>query len=196
MLVIHENRGLTDHFKALPTRFAADGYSALALDLLSEEGGTKSMDEGAAQAALGAAPQERFTADMKAALDELAKRAPGQKLAIIGFCFGGGQVWQLLQTGETRLAAAAPFYGPAPDAPDFSKSRQAAVLAIYGELDARVNGSRPAAEAALKQAGNTHEIRTFAGADHAFFNDTGQRYNKDAAAQAYDALLAWFAKHL
>jgi carboxymethylenebutenolidase len=196
VLIIHENRGLTDHFKALPTRFAADGYSALALDLLSDEGGTKSMDEGAAQAALGAAPQERFTADMKAALDELEKRAADQKLAIIGFCFGGGQVWQLLQVGETRLAAAAPFYGPAPDAADFSKSKQAAVLAVYGELDARVNGSRPAAEAALKTAGNTHEIKTFPGADHAFFNDTGQRYNKDAATQAYTDVLAWFAKHL
>lgn len=196
LLIIHENRGLTDHFKALPTRFAAEGYSALSLDLLSEEGGTKSMDEGAAQAALGAAPQERFTADMKAALGELEKRAPGQKLAIIGFCFGGGQVWQLLQAGEPRLAAAAPFYGPAPDGADFSKSKQAAVLAVYGELDSRVNGSRPAAEAALKQAGNPHEIKTHPGADHAFFNDTGPRYNKDAATQAFTDVLAWFEKHL
>jgi carboxymethylenebutenolidase len=94
------------------------------------------------------------------------------------------------------LAAAAPFYGPAPAAPDFSKSKQAAVLAIYGERDGRVNGSRPAAEAALQKAGNPHEIRTFAGADHAFFNDTGPRYNKDAATAAYDALLAWFGKYL
>ena len=154
------------------------------------------MDEGAAQAALSAAPQERLTADMKAALDELEKRAPDQKLAVIGFCFGGGQVWQLLQSGETRLAAAAPFYGPAPDGADFSKSKQAAVFAVYGELDSRVNGSRPAAEAALEAAGNTHEIKTYPGADHAFFNDTGQRYNKNAATQAFTDVLAWFGKHL
>ncbi|MEY2477030.1 MAG: carboxymethylenebutenolidase [Actinomycetota bacterium] len=195
-LVIHENRGLTDHIKSIPPRLAADGYSALAVDLLSEEGGTKAIgDEGKAQAALSAASQERLTADMKAALDELAKRAPGQKLAAIGFCYGGGQVWQLLQAGEPRLAAAVPFYGPAPDAPDFSRSK-AAVLGVYAELDNRVNGSRDAADAALQQAGVEYQIRTFAGADHAFFNDTGPRYNEKAATEAYDALLAWFGIHL
>jgi carboxymethylenebutenolidase len=39
LLVIHENRGLTDHIRTVASRFAAVGYSALALDLLSEEGG-------------------------------------------------------------------------------------------------------------------------------------------------------------
>jgi carboxymethylenebutenolidase len=105
-------------------------------------------------------------------------------------------VWQLLQAGEPRLSAAVPFYGPAPDAPDFSRSKQAAVLAIYGALDSRVNGTRDAAEAALEKAGLTHEMRTFEGADHAFFNDTGPRYDKEAATKAYDAMLAWFATHL
>ena len=196
VLVIHENRGLTDHIKSIPPRLAADGYSALAVDLLSEEGGTSKIgDEGKAQAAISAAPQERMVADMKAALDELGRRAPGKKLAAIGFCFGGGQVWQLLQAGEPRLAAAVPFYGPGPDAPDFSGSK-AAVLAIYAELDSRVNGSRDAMDAALQEAGLEYQIRTFAGADHAFFNDTGPRYNKQAATEAYDAMLAWFATHL
>jgi carboxymethylenebutenolidase len=197
VLVIHENRGLTDHIKSVVGRLAVNGYAALAVDLLSEEGGTAAVgDEGAAQAALANAPEERLLADMKGALDELEKRAPDNKLAVIGFCFGGGQVWQLLQAGEPRLAAAVPFYGPAPDAPDFSRSKQAAVLAIYGELDSRVNGSRPAAEAALTEAGLVHEVRTLPGADHAFFNDTGPRYNKAAATTAYGFMLAWFAKHL
>lgn len=197
VLVIHENRGLTAHIKTIPPRLAAEGYSALAIDLLSEEGGTAKIgDEGKAQAALTAAPEERLVADMKAGLDELAKRAPGKKLAVMGFCFGGGLVWRLLDAGEPRLAAAVPFYGPAPDPADFSGSKNAAVLGIYAELDSRVNGSRDAAEAALEKAGNVHEIRTFPGADHAFFNDTGSRYNKAAADEAYKAVLAWFDTHL
>lgn len=197
VLVIHENRGLTDHIKTIPPRLAAEGYSALAIDLISEEGGTAEIgDEGRAQAALTAAPEERLIADMKAGLDELARRAPGKKLATMGFCFGGGLVWRLLDAGEPRLAAAVPFYGPAPDGADFSGSKDAAVLGIYAELDSRVNGSRDAARAALEKAGNVHEIRTFPGADHAFFNDTGPRYNKAAADEAYNAVLAWFDKHL
>src|SRR4029453_17639807 len=72
VLVIHENRGLTDHIRTIPPRFAADGYSALAIDLLSEEGGTAALG-GDAQAigALGAAPIERRVADMRAGIDEL-----------------------------------------------------------------------------------------------------------------------------
>jgi carboxymethylenebutenolidase len=103
--------------------------------------------------------------------------------------------WNLLNVGEARLAAAVPFYGPAPEAPDFSKAK-AAVLAIYGRLDARVNATRPRAEAALDKAGLVHETRVFDGADHAFFNDTGPRYNAQAAAEAWTAMLAWYGKHL
>jgi carboxymethylenebutenolidase len=197
VLVIHENRGLTSHIRSIPPRLAADGYTALALDLLSEEGGTASLpSEGDATAALGRAPAQRMIADLRAGLDELARRAPGAKLAVIGFCFGGGMTWQLLAAGEPRLSAAVPFYGPAPSAPDFSRSKSAAVLGIYAGLDSRVNGTRPTVEAALQAAGNVYELRTFEGADHAFFNDTGPRYDAEAATGAYQAMLGWFSTHL
>lgn len=197
VLVIHENRGLTEHIKSIPPRLAADGYSSLAIDLLSAEGGTDALgDEGKAQAAITAAPESRLIADMKAGLDELSRRVPGKKLGIVGFCFGGGLVWRLLDAGEPRLEAAVPFYGPAPDGADFSRSPNAAVLGIYAEEDARVNSTRDAARVALEQAKLPHELRTFAGADHAFFNDTSPRYDKASAEQAYEAVLAWFEHHL
>ena len=75
---------------------------------------------------------------MKAGLDELERRVPGAKLGATGFCFGGGMVWALLDAGDPRLAAAIPFYGPAPAAPDFS-GNTAAVLGVYAELDDRSN---------------------------------------------------------
>jgi carboxymethylenebutenolidase len=125
----------------------------------------------------------------------LLRREPARKPGVVGFCFGGGMVWSLLAAGEPRLAAAAPFYGPLPDRADFSGSR-AAVLAIYAELDARVNASRDAAKAALEKAGLPHEIVTFPGADHAFFNDTGARYNASAATEAFQRLVDWFGRHL
>jgi carboxymethylenebutenolidase len=196
VLIIHENRGLTPHFVALPGRLAEAGYSALAVDLLSEEGGTASLaDEAAAQAALSAAPRERLVADARAGIDELQRRVPDKKVAIMGFCFGGGMTWSVLAAPEPRLAAAVPFYGPLPEGADFTGAK-AAVLAIYAGLDTRVNGSRDAATAALEKAGLVHEVKTFEGVDHAFFNDTGARYNKEAAAQAYAAVLDWFGKYL
>ncbi|HEX2273616.1 MAG TPA: dienelactone hydrolase family protein [Acidimicrobiales bacterium] len=196
LVVIHENRGLTPHFHDLVRRFGGEGFAALCVDLLSSEGGTASLtDPARAPAALSAAPMDRLLADLRAGIDELQRRTPGPKVGAVGFCFGGGMTWNLLQAGEARLAAAAPFYGPAPENPDFSRAR-AAVLAVYGELDARVNATRDRAKAALEAAGLPHEIRTFAGADHAFFNETGPRYNPQAAREAYQALLQWFNRYL
>ena len=195
MLVIHENRGLNDHIRSVASRLAADGYSALAIDLLSEEGGSDALAQGDVQAALSRASTERLVGDMKAGLDELERRAPGAKLGAIGFCFGGGMVWALLDAGDPRLAAAIPFYGPAPAAPDFS-GNTAAVLGVYAEQDARVNASRETAEAALTAAGLEHEIKVYPGVDHAFFNDTGARYNAEQAAAAYADVLAWLGRYL
>jgi carboxymethylenebutenolidase len=93
------------------------------------------------------------------------------------------------------VAAAAPFYGTVEPGVDFSGSR-AAVLGVYAELDTRVNGTRDAAQAALEKAGLVHELRTFPGVNHAFFNDTGPRYDATQAAAAYQAVLDWFGRHL
>jgi carboxymethylenebutenolidase len=196
VLVIHENRGLNDSIRSVAGRFAASGYSALAIDLLSEEGGTGSFeDEFEAMAALGAAPPSRFVADMKAGVTELRRRLPGKKVAATGFCFGGGMVWLLLTSKEARLAAAAPFYGPFPDGGNLAGAK-AAVLGIYAELDSRVNATRPAARAALRKAGLRHQIVTFPGVDHAFFNPTSSRHDPAAAAAAYRRVVSWFGTHV
>jgi carboxymethylenebutenolidase len=192
VLVIHENRGLTEHIRTVAARLAASGYSALAIDLLSEEGGTGAFPgEAEVAAALSRIAPERFVADMKAGVTELRRRVRHKKLAAIGFCFGGGMVWRLLASREPRLAAAAPFYGPFPEGGSLKGSR-AAVLGVYGGLDARVNATQSAAKAALERARLKYEILTFSEADHAFFNDTGARFNPHAAAEAWRRVLNWF----
>ena len=96
---------------------------------------------------------------------------------------------------EPRLAAAVPFYGPFPENGNLGGSK-AAVLGIYAGLDARVNASRPAARAALRRAGLQHQIVTYPGVDHAFFNPTGARYDAAAAAAAYSRVIGWFSRYV
>jgi carboxymethylenebutenolidase len=197
VLVIHENKGLNDWVRSVAGRFAGAGYSALAIDLLSEEGGTGHFaDPAQATAALGAVSPDRFIADLNSGITELQSRVPGRKIAVVGFCFGGGLVWQLLASGAPHLSAAVPFYGPLPDNPDFSGSKKAAVLAIYAALDTRVTGSQAAAKAALDRAGLINDIVVEPNANHAFFNDTGPRYNAAAADDAWQRVLEWFARYL
>jgi len=197
VLVIHENKGLNDWAQSVAGRFAGAGYSALAIDLLSEEGGTAHFaDPAQATAALAKVPRDRFIADLNSGVDELQARVPGSKIAVVGFCFGGGLVWQMLASGTPRLSAAVPFYGPLPNDPDFTGSKRSAVLAFYGALDKRVTDSQPAAEAALDRAGLIHDVVIEPDADHAFFNDSGPRYKAAAAEDAWRRVLEWFGRYL
>ncbi len=195
--MIHENKGLNDYIRSVAGRFAGIGYSALAIDLLSAQGGTAAFgDPAAATAALSQIDPAEFVANLKSGIGEVQRRVPDRKLAVVGFCMGGGLVWRLLASGVPELAAAVPFYGPTPDNPDFTGSRDVAVLAFYGALDQRVNATEPVARSALEKAGMVHELITEPDANHAFFNDTGDRYDPAAAADAWRRVRDWFAQHL
>ena len=190
VIIVHENRGLVDATKAVASRLAGDGYSGLAVDLLSEEGGTAKVPAGDVASALNSAGPGRIRGDLKAGIDELVKRNPSAKIGMIGFCFGGTVVWDFLTQDEPRLAAAAPFYGTVP--PDVVFKTKAAVFGIYGETDNRVNATRDAANAGLEKAGIPHQIKTYPGVGHAFYSDTGSEQSK----AAYNDVLDWFGRYL
>ncbi len=198
VLVIHENKGLNDWTRSVAGRFAGIGYSALAIDLLSAQGGTAKFAEPAeATAALGNIPPEQLVANLESGVGELQRRVGDKKIAAVGFCMGGGLVWRLLAAGSPELAAAVPFYGPTPDNPDFAGSKDVAVLGFYGSLDERVNKTEPVAKAALEKAGLVHELVTEPDANHAFFNDTNpDRYNPTAADDAWRRVQDWFGRYL
>ena len=94
-------------------------------------------------------------------------------------------------SGERRLAAAAPFYGPFPEDGELRGSK-AAVLGIYAGVDDRVNATRDAARAAIEAARLEHQFVTCSEAGHAFFNDTGARFNPAGMAEAYRRVVDWF----
>ncbi len=196
VLICHENRGLTPHIKDVARRFAKAGYVALALDLLSREGGTANLDRDQIPGMLTTAGTERHVADFKAGLTYLQglPEVDDDKIAMNGYCFGGGITWRSV-TAMPELKAAAPFYGPAPELEQVPNIK-AAVLGVYAEQDERINAGIEPLEEALTKAGITHKMNVYPGVNHAFHNDTGERYNEAQATQAWQDMLAWFKQYL
>ncbi|WP_426226070.1 dienelactone hydrolase family protein [Pseudarthrobacter sp. DSP2-3-2b1] len=196
VMICHENRGLTPHIQDVARRFAKAGYAALALDLLSREGGTASLDSDAVSGALTRAGAPRHVADFAAALEYLQGQVfvDPERIAMNGYCFGGGITWQAA-TELPGLKATAAFYGPAPDLTKVP-SIKAAVFGVYAERDQRITGAMPALRDALAANNITHQITVYPGVDHAFHNDTGERYNEAQATAAWNDTLAWFKQHV
>ncbi len=196
ILVCHENRGLTPHIQDVARRFAKAGYVALAIDLLSREGGTASRDRDEVPGLLTDAGPERHVGDFSAGFDYLQtlETVDGERIGMTGYCFGGGITWRAA-TALPNLKAAVPFYGPAPEL-DQVPNIQAAVFGVYAEQDERINGGIEPLEQALADAGITYQITIYPGVNHAFHNDTGERYVEEQATQAWEDTLAWFAEYV
>lgn len=197
IIVIHENRGLNDHTRDVARRFAAEGFVALAADILARKGGTASMaSPDKAREAIGTISSEAATADLKSGLEFLDKHKNVKKgqLASIGFCWGGARSF-LLAAESPLLKAAVVFYGSAP-APEKLAQVRVPVLGIYGETDERITSKVPEVAETLKKAGKKYEYKIYPGAGHAFFNDTGERYNAEAAKDAWTRTLAFLKTNL
>lgn len=198
IIVIHENRGLTEHIKDVTRRYAKAGYLAVAPDLVSRQGGTDQFSDSAQiTGILGQAKQADLVQDLLSGVAYL-KGLPsfaGPKAGVVGFCFGGGLTW-LLAINSPDLAAAVPYYGPPPPNLDDLQRVTAAVLAFYGELDTRITSNEPKIAEAMQKYGKVFEYKIYPGAAHAYNNDTGPSYNYAAATDAFQRAQDWFAKYL
>jgi carboxymethylenebutenolidase len=103
-------------------------------------------------------------------------------------------VWRTLGQ-DPAIGAAIPFYGPPPPLDVLAKT-QAATLGVYAELDTNITNSAPSVMEALDKAGVARELKVYPGANHAFFNDTGTRYDRAAATDAWAHAVAWFREYL
>ena len=197
LIVIHENRGLNEHIRDVTRRFAAQGFVALAPDLLSRKGGTGSMPSpDAARDAIMSVSNEVALADLNAALAYLDKQKNVQKghLGCVGFCWGGARSF-LLATASDLLKAAVVFYGSAPPEENLA-TIHCPVLGLYGETDERITSRVPEVAETMKKKDKQFTYKIYPGAGHAFFNDTSDRYNADAAKDAWDRANEFLRKHL
>ena len=197
IIVIHENRGLNEHTRGVARRFAESGYVALATDALSRSGGTASFDTPEkVREAFGKLDMKEVMSDLDASLNFLNSHENVKKdrLASIGFCWGGARSF-LLATEPNKLKAAVVFYGTAPTGDQLAKVH-APVLGIYGETDTRITSKVPETDAEMKKLKKPFEYKIYAGAGHAFFNDTGDRYNAEAAADAWVRTLTFLKKNV
>jgi carboxymethylenebutenolidase len=194
VVIIHENRGLTDWVRSVADRVAGAGYIAIAPDLLSGSGpgGGKTSDfpdSDAAREGIYKLLPDQVTADLNAVANYVAALpAATGKVAVAGFCWGGSQTFRF-STNRTGLSAAFVFYGTGPDTREAVERITAPVYGFYGGDDARVNKTVPGSAELMKVAGKTYDTVTYEGAGHAFMRrgeDTEpQEANKKAMEQAW-----------
>lgn len=198
VIVIHENRGLVDHIKDVTRRAARAGFVALGVDLLSRQGGTAQFTDPTAQAA--AYNRTNVSERLSDLIFSLAyiKTLPNvqfDRIGTVGFCAGGGNLWNFALAAN-ELRAAVPFYGTPVPPTDQITNLRSPVLAIYAELDRNLTAQMAPVMTSMLQQQKTFGFVVYQGANHAFHNDTGAAYNADAACDAWSRTIAWFNKHL
>jgi len=197
MIIVHENRGLTEHIKDVCRRAARAGFVAVAPDLLSRQGGIQAFPEATQQTgAYGRTTVIDRRLDMISALDYL-KFSPlcqFDRIGALGFCAGGQNVWDLAVNLE-ELAAVVPFYG-APPAIDDIQRLQAPLLAIYAERDRALTTRMAPVLTELLARQKRFGFNVFEGVGHAFHNDTGAAYNATAACDAWSQAMTFCNKWL
>lgn len=205
VMVIHENRGLTDWVRTVADQLAERGYLAIAPDMLSGSapGGGRTSDfptSDAAREAISKLPREQVLADL-AATANYVRTLPSAngKLAVAGFCWGGSRTWDAANTID-GVAAAFPFYGTGPTNDGGVTGIEAPVYGFYGGDDARVNATVEPTKALTDKHGKTFEPVIYPGAGHAFMrlgeeaNPT--EANRKAREDAWQRWLTFLEKTL
>jgi len=200
VVVIHEIFGLSNWVRGVADQLAADGFIAIAPDLLTMKRSgdlTSEWSGDSARAAIRNLKPDDVQRDLDAvARYGMALPAATKKYGVVGYCWGGSTSFAHA-VHAADLDAAVVYYGTSPPSAQLASVR-APVLGLYGSDDARVNATIPAADSTMKALGKTYESVIYAGAGHGFLRDqTGKEgANMDATKQAWMRTIAFFRKHL
>ena len=178
VIVIHEIFGLTDWVRGVADQLAADGFIAIAPDLLSgkgaEGGGTVTFSPDDVRRAIRDLDRAEVNRRLQAAAAyATALPAATSRVASIGFCWGGSTSFRFA-TAWDGLSAAVVYYGTSPPAEALA-STAGPVLGLYGGDDARVNATIEPAETEMANLGKAYDIETYEGAGHGFLRQQSGR---------------------
>jgi len=201
VLVIHEIYGLTDWIRSVADQLAAEGYIAIAPDILTGKGpgggGTESVDRDGAVALVRALDRGEVVVRLNA-VAKFATSLPAaqDKWASLGFCWGGSTSFAYA-AAQPNLSAAVVYYGSSPSAEALARI-QGPVLALYGGDDARVNKTIPAAQTKMKRLGKSYQPKIYEGAGHGFLRAQEARdgANMRASEQAWPETIGFLRKEL
>jgi len=196
VVVIHEIFGLTDWIRGVADQLAAEGFIAIAPDLLSGKGpgggGTESVDRQGAVQLIRMLDRDEVVRRLNGAAHyAIGLPAATAAFASIGYCWGGSTSFRYA-TAQPHLAGAVVFYGSAPDSAALASIR-APVLGLYGGDDARVTATISPAEREMRRLGKRYEYEIFEGAGHGFLRAQEDREgaNQRAAERAWPRAVAF-----
>ncbi|MFW6175480.1 MAG: dienelactone hydrolase family protein [Acidobacteriota bacterium] len=193
VVVIHEWWGLNDNIRTMTRRLAGHGYAALAVDLY---GGQVASTPDRARELVGSVDEEAARENLRQAHAWLADRG-SPRVASLGWCFGGGWSLQTALLLPDQLDAAVIYYGRPVTEADRLSALEMPVQGHFGSEDGSIPVSEVRAfEAALDSAGVSNDIYVYRGAGHAFANPSGERYEEEAARQAWARTLDFLDRHL
>src|SRR2546427_7232075 len=188
VVVIHEIFGMSDFIRQTTEQLAKDGFVAIAPDLLSRRGGTPPSPDDARKLIAGLDP-DTVTKDLDAtvAYVKRIKAARGDRVGVIGFCWGGGQSFRYA-TNNPSLRAFVVCYGPGPDTAALRRIK-AKGLGVYAENDARIDAGLPDLMTALKRSGVDYRFTVYPGVGHAFLQTLEK---PEVADSAWGAVVRFF----
>ncbi|MEC4816002.1 MAG: dienelactone hydrolase family protein [Scytonema sp. PMC 1069.18] len=197
LIVIHEWWGLNDNIKTMTRRLAGEGYTALAVDLFNGQV-ADNPQQAKKQVQTAANQTQQLKENIQQAYQYLEKNQEATKIGSIGWCFGGSWSLNTALLLPKQLDAAVIYYGgDLKTDPKQLRPLEMPILGIFGALDDNPSVKTVRAfESALKSLDKPAEIYVYEGADHAFANPSGTRYNAKAAEDAWEKTSAFLNKHL
>ncbi len=201
VVVVHEIYGLTAWVRSVADALAAEGFLAVAPDLLTGRevpaGESGDPEREAAVEAVRSLDADRVHARIRGAAD-WARDLPSttDRYAVIGFCWGGSVSFEHAAHSD-EVGAAVVYYGSSPEAEALHRVA-APVLGLYGGDDERVNSTVPRADSVLSERGRTFEAHVYEGAGHGFLRQRGDRdgANVRASERAWPETVRFLRRHL
>ena len=196
IVVIHEIYGLTDWEPTVADRLAKEGFVAILPDLLSSKYGKSPADADSARKLVAELEPDGITSDLNAVY-AYVNRLPAvleDRVATIGFCWGGGQSFRYA-TNNPNLRAAVVCYGPPPDTAAIHRIK-APILGVYGENDARITGSLPEVAGEMQSAGKTFTYDVYPGTGHGFLKPGRQGSDGPQVQRAWTRILEFLHARL